>query len=128
MSTPMVFFDLAGPDVEALHTFYAGVFGWEITPGPFPDTRSIAGIPVRAPLPGTIRKDPSDGSPQSMPNLIYFGVDDVAATLARIEAHGGAIHAPRFEVPGVVVLGLFKDPAGKPMGLVEMQDGKPKVP
>jgi predicted enzyme related to lactoylglutathione lyase len=36
--------------------------------------------------------------------------------------------APRFEVPGVVVLGLFTDPAGNSMGLVEMQDGKPKIP
>ena len=126
MSTPIVFFDLAGPDVEALADFYAEVFGWEITPGPFPDTRAIAGIPARSPLPGTIRKD--DGGPHSMPNLIYLGVEDVTATLAKVEAHGGSIHAPRFEIPGVVVLGMFKDPAGKPMGLVEMQDGKPKIP
>jgi hypothetical protein len=34
----------------------------------------------------------------------------------------------RFEVPGVVVLGLFKDPDGNPMGLVEMENGKAKVP
>ncbi len=33
-----------------------------------------------------------------------------------------------FEVPGVVIRGLFKDPAGNPMGLVEMLDGPPKVP
>jgi hypothetical protein len=101
---------------------------WEIAPGPFPDTRSIVGVPIRVPLPGSIRKDPSDGSPQSMPNLVYVGVEDVTATLAKIEAHGGAIHAPRFEVPGVVVLGLFKDPAGKLMGLIEMHDGRPKIP
>jgi len=55
-------------------------------------------------------------------------VDDVNAMLAEIESNGGSIDVPRFEVPGVVVLGLFKDPAGNPMGLVEMQDGKPKVP
>jgi hypothetical protein len=36
--------------------------------------------------------------------------------------------APRFEVPGVVVLGLFRDPAGNPMTLVEMHDGRPKIP
>ncbi len=126
MTTPIVFFDLAGPDAGALSSFYAEVFGWDITPGPFPGTHNITGIPARSPLPGTIRQD--DGGPQGMPNLIYLGVEDVTATLAKIEAHGGSIHAPRFEVPGVVVLGMFKDPAGKPMGLVEMQDGKPKIP
>jgi hypothetical protein len=35
---------------------------------------------------------------------------------------------PRFEVKGVVVIGLFTDPAGNTMGLVEMKDGKPVVP
>ena len=59
---------------------------------------------------------------------IYIGVDDVAATLAEVAVNGGTIDAPRFEVPGVVVIGLFKDPAGNPMALVEMQDGKPKIP
>jgi len=35
---------------------------------------------------------------------------------------------PRTEVPGVVVVALFTDPAGNRMGLVEMDGGKPKVP
>ncbi|MEM9404002.1 MAG: hypothetical protein AAGA44_16140 [Pseudomonadota bacterium] len=45
-----------------------------------------------------------------------------------IEEAGGSIDAPRFEVPGVVVLGLFRDPAGNPMGLVEMDGDDPRVP
>ena len=69
----------------------------------------------------SIRKDPAQ-------KIIYIGVKDVAAKLTEIKAKGGSIDAPRFEVPGVVVLGLFKDPAGNAMGLVEMKDGKPKVP
>jgi uncharacterized protein len=128
MSAPIVFFDLVGPDLEQQASFYAAVFGWETTPGPFPSARAITPVPVRSPLPGTLRQDPNDGSAQSMRALIYVGVDDVTATLAAIEANGGVIHAPRFEVPGVVVLGLFKDPAGTPMGLVELQDGQPKIP
>ncbi len=128
MSAPIVFFDLPCIDLDKQAAFYETVFGWRITPGPFPQTRSIQPFPVRSPLPGTLRQDPMDGSAQSMPALIYLGVEDVTATLASIEANGGAVHAPRFEVPGVVVLGLFKDPAGNPMGLVEMDGGKPKVP
>ena len=33
-----------------------------------------------------------------------------------------------WDVKGVVVLGLFRDPAGNPMGLVEMDGNQPKVP
>lgn len=56
-------------------------------------------------------------------------MSDVAATLAEIELRGGKTVAPRFEVPGVVVLGLFTDPAGNAMGLVELTaDGKTRIP
>lgn len=115
MPAPIVFFDIAGPDTEALQRFYRLVFDWDFTTaGQFHAT-------VTSPLPSAIRMDLAE-------QRVYLGVDDVAAKLADIVAHGGAIDSPRFEVPGVVVLGLFRDPAGNPMGLVEMQDGKPKIP
>ncbi|HVY02385.1 MAG TPA: VOC family protein [Caulobacterales bacterium] len=128
MPAPLVFFDIAGPDMEGLAEFYAAVFGWDITPGtPFPGAGAIAPIPVLDPLPGTLRRSDADDDPQFR-KVIYVGVEDVAATLAAVAAQGGAIHAPRFEVPGVVVLGLFKDPAANVIGLVEIAGGKPKIP
>jgi hypothetical protein len=36
--------------------------------------------------------------------------------------------APRFAAPGVVILGLFTDPAGNRMGLVEIADGRAVIP
>ena len=78
-------------------------------------------MPVVSPLPGLIRPDPAE-------KRIYIGVEDIAAKLEEIVERGGLVDAPRFEVPGVVVLGLFKDPAGNPMALVEMENGKPKIP
>lgn len=113
---PIVFFDIAGPDLESQRTFYREVFGWESAP-----TGHVAAPVAGAPLPGFLRTDPPDV-------LIYFGVADVTATLMRIEAVGGAIAVPRFEVPGVVVLGLFSDPAGNRLGLVEMNGDTPKIP
>jgi uncharacterized protein len=112
---PIVFFDLAGPKVEELKAFYADLFGWKS------DAAGQFTIPVTAPIPSAFRQDPTD-------KRIYIGVDNVAKKLDEIKSRGGSIDAPRFEVKGVVVLGLFKDPAGNSMGLVEMQDGKPKVP
>jgi hypothetical protein len=78
-------------------------------------------VPVSSPLPATLRADPAE-------KRLYFGVEDVAAKLVEIEALGGTVDARRFEVPGVVVLGLFKDPAGNPLGLVEIVGGRPKIP
>lgn len=115
MSAPVVFFDIAGPDTEKLSAFYKNVFAWDIAlDGRF----SVA---VASPLPATVRKDPSE-------KVIYLGVEDVTATLGKVVANGGTIDALRFEVKGVVVLGLFKDSAGNRMGLVEMKDGKAKIP
>ncbi len=117
MPAPIVFFDIAGPDAAALNAFYADVFGW--TMGGPGGTFSVA---VTAPLHAAIRQDPAE-------KRLYIGVEDIAATLTAIAARGGAVHAPRFEVKGVVVLGLFADPAGNAMGLVELNaGGTTKIP
>ena len=59
---------------------------------------------------------------------VYVGVDDITATLARVKERGGTIRFLRLEVPGRVVLAVFKDPAGNSVGLVELENGKAKVP
>jgi predicted enzyme related to lactoylglutathione lyase len=115
MTTPIVFVDIAGPDDEALRTFYASVFGWQA------DGAGKFVAPVATPIHGAIRRDPAE-------KRIYLGVADVSATLSQVEAAGGSIDVPRFEVPGAVVLGLFRDPAGNPMGLVELDGDKPRIP
>ncbi len=115
MTQPIVFFDIAGTDDEALKNFYSSVFDWEI------DETGQFSVPVTTPIQGSIRKDPAE-------KRIYVGVPDVTACLALIEQSGGSIDVPRFEVPDVVVLGLFRDPAGNPMGLVEMDGDRPRIP
>jgi len=129
MSAPIVFFDIAGPDLGKLNAFYAEVFDWPIAPHPmFPEQSSSVGpVPVISPLPGALRQEQPDHDPQ-FAKVIYLGVEDITASLAKVGAAGGTVHQPRFEVPGVVVLGMFKDPAGNVMGLVEIKDGKPIVP
>jgi predicted enzyme related to lactoylglutathione lyase len=115
MAQPIVFFDIAGPDDAALRDFYSSVFGWEL------DQAGQFSAPVDTPIKCAIRKDPTE-------KRIYLGVPDVTAFLALIEQSGGTVEVTRFEVPGVVVLGLFRDPAGNPMGLVEMDGDNPRVP
>ena len=117
MPAPIVYFDIAGPADAKQAAFYEKIFGWTAGRG------GVVSVPVTGPqLSGTLRNDPAA-------KVIYIGVPDVAATLKEITATGGKVVAPRFEVKGVVVLGLFTDPAGNTMGLVELTaDGKTKVP
>jgi uncharacterized protein len=113
---PIVFFDIAGPDLAGQKAFYEAVLGIQT------DAMGQFQVPaVGASIPALLRTDPKE-------TIVYFGVDDINATLQTAIANGGKVHAPRFVVPGVVVLGLFVDPAGNRVGLVEMKDGKPIVP
>jgi uncharacterized protein len=116
-AAPVVFFDIAGPDMDTQRRFYSNVFAWKVDPA--------GGVKIQltgSTLSGVLRADPAD-------KVMYIGVKDVTASLAQVVANGGSIQAPRFEVPGVVILGLFRDPAGNLMGLVELgDDGKPKLP
>jgi predicted enzyme related to lactoylglutathione lyase len=72
-------------------------------------------------LNGILRADP-------MERMIYLGVPDVKAALEQVVGHGGKIIAPRFDVKGVVAPGLFADPAGNRMGVVEMNGDTPVIP
>lgn len=121
MPAPIVFFDIAGPDSSTIKQFYSDLFAWEV--GQDGNLTVPIASPTEAPpsLMGTFRQDPSE-------KVIYIGVDDITAKLNEVVAKGGEITQPRFEVPGVVILGLFKDPAGNRIGLVEMENGVVKVP
>ena len=46
--------------------------------------------------------------------LGYIGVDDVDQTVAAIEAAGGKVHAPAWDIPGIGRLAMVADPQGIP--------------
>lgn len=114
---PIVFFDIAGPDLASQKSFYDAVFGIKADPaGQFQ-------VPtVGATIPGLLRTE------QTKETMVYFGVEDINATLEKVVANGGTVFSPRAEIPGVVILSLIVDPAGNRVGLVEMKDGRAIVP
>jgi len=120
MPAPIVFFDIAGPELVKQAQFYREVFGWQT------DAGGNFSVPTTTPLRGALRVEDPKENP--IERVIYLGVPDINATLAAIAAHGGKAVLPRLEVPGVAILALFTDPAGNRMGLVEMDGDKAKVP
>ena len=112
---PVVFFSIFGPSGSELQRFYADVFEWKSSA-----TGDVV-VPVTSPLMGNI----GQGMPET---LGYIGVADITTTLQKVTTHGGTIRYPRTEVRGRVVLGMFKDPAGNSVGLVEMENGTAKIP
>ncbi|HEX3917601.1 MAG TPA: VOC family protein [Caulobacteraceae bacterium] len=119
---PIVFFDIAGTAQNNLAAFYKTVFDWDAD-----GQGRLTPVPVASPLPGLLRVEQAGQQPVAE-RVLYIGVPDIPAALAKITANGGQIVLPRTEVPGVVVIALFRDPAGNRMGLVEMAGDKPKVP
>ena len=101
---PIVFLNVAGPESAKLAEFYSKLFGWNR--GPDGNWQ----VPVTGPLSGTVRA----GDPARSGLMSQFA--DVATTLAAVAANGGTVDAPRFEVPGVAVLGSLKDPGRQPDG------------
>jgi uncharacterized protein len=49
--------------------------------------------------------------------LVYIGTDDIAESLARIEANGGKTIQPELEIPGTGWFAIFSDPMGNSLAL-----------
>ena len=114
---PIVHFELMGPDAEALSRFYRTMFGWK--------TEAVPGLEDYLMIPAD---DAGVGGAigqgdEHMPSYqaIYVQVDSVDEHLARAGAAGGTVVVPRTVVPGMVSFGMFRDPAGNLIGLVEAE-------
>ena len=111
----IVHWELMGPDGAALQSFYGDLFDWksEAVPG-FDDYYMVA--EESSGLSGAVGKG-SEQMPQYQ--TLYIEVPDVDAHLAKAEELGGKTIMPRTVVPDVVTFGLFADPAGNMVGVVE---------
>jgi predicted enzyme related to lactoylglutathione lyase len=109
--------DLQTTDQEAAKTFYSGLFGWTYDDQPMPpdavysmaqiDQENVAAI---APQPPELRGVPP------MWNT-YIAVDSVDDAVARVEAAGGQIAMPAFDVAEAGRMAFVLDPGGAAVGL-----------
>ena len=111
----IVHFELMGPDGDKLAAFYGDLFGWKLAPTPGFDAYNMTD-PEETGIGGAIGQG-NENMPQYQ--TIYVQVESVDEHLAKAEGAGGTTVVPRTEVPGTVTFGLFTDPAGNLVGVVE---------
>ena len=114
-------FSINADDVPRARAFYEAVFGWTFTPwGPpgFYQTRSSGGGHL-----GALQDRRTIGG-RAMPGIeMTFGVEDLAATMAAIEAHGGKLMMQPFLIEGVGRLIFFQDSEGNVAGAMQYEGG-----
>lgn len=115
MAHKVVHWELMGSNGTELRNFYAELFGWDPQPlEAVEDYFFISGDETG--IGGAIGT-----GPERMPSYqtIYVGVPDVDAHLAKAEAAGGKVVVSKQTIPEVVTFGIFSDPAGNLVGVVE---------
>ena len=119
MGQPVVHFEIMGTDLGKLRSFYSGLFGWEIdadNPMNYGMVDREGNVtPDGIGIGGGIGEMP-DGAPGYV--TVYIEVPDVEAALAKAESLGGSrLMGPQQPMDGLVI-GLFADPEGHPVGVV----------
>jgi predicted enzyme related to lactoylglutathione lyase len=112
MKHPVMWFEVLGKDAGKLCQFYGSLFGWS-----FVGNTSTYGV-----MKANDRGIPG-GVGASYPGTrewvtFYVETPDVTASLAQAEQLGGRIVMPRTVLPQVT-LGIFEDPEGHAIGLIE---------
>jgi predicted enzyme related to lactoylglutathione lyase len=119
MGQPVVHFEIIGKDVDKLRAYYSDLFGWKIDA----DNPMNYGIVSREEnvsadgigIGGGVGSAP-DGYSGHV--TFYVEVPDVEAALAKAESLGGSRMMGPEKVMEQVEIGLFNDPEGHLVGVV----------
>ncbi len=98
-------------DLEQGKAWYSAVLGV----APYFDQPYYAGYAVGGFELGLV----PDGTPGSDGSRVYWGVDDIAAEVARIVALGGVLSSPVQDVGGGIQVAELSDPFGNMLGLID---------
>ncbi len=115
MGHPIVHIELSAKDVAAAKAFYNQVFGWEMQD--FPEMNYVTFSSGEG-APGGGFNQVSEQVPAGS-TVLYINTEDIGASMAAIEAHGGKRTAPDIDIPGVGVIAWFTDPSGNLMSLLK---------
>lgn len=120
----IVHFEIHSSDPDRAQKFYEEVFGWGIqSAGPqFGGYRLITTGPAGQAVNGGLLQRqgaaPQGGEPVNA-FVCTIQVDDIDATLERIQKAGGAHATDKMNIPGVGTLAYRKDPDGNIFGVLQ---------
>lgn len=105
-----VWVDLASTDAAASRDFYSNLFGWQVEVNPDPlyggyGLAKVGGMDAAGIGPGQDPNAPTSWS-------LYLGTEDVDDLAKRVQAAGGTVVAPPFDVGDQGRMAVFQDPAG----------------
>jgi hypothetical protein len=120
MGQPVVHFEVIGQDGEKLQSYYSELFGWEIdanNPMRYGIVQREGNVsPEGVGIGGGIGVGPGGDYPGHV--TFYVGVPDVEAALAKTESMGGTRVMGPEKVMETIEIGLFHDPEGHLVGVV----------
>jgi len=105
-----IWVDLSSTDAAGSREFYGKLFGWKVEASPDPkfggyavaqvDGKDVAGIgPAQTP-----------GAPSAW--MVYVGTNDSEATAKKVQAAGGTVVVPPFDVADQGRMAVYQDPSG----------------
>jgi predicted enzyme related to lactoylglutathione lyase len=115
MGLPVVHFEVIGKDAQKLQSFYGDLFDWKIDASNPMGYGMVEATEGRG-IPGGVGQVNDEPHPRV---LFYVSTTDIPDSLAKAEKLGGKTLMQRTELAGGTILGLFADPEGNPIGLVE---------
>jgi len=114
MGASVVHFEIIGGTGNQLEKFYSELFGWKINSN---NPMKYGVVDTRG-GPRGINGGVGPATDGSKRVSIYAQVNDLHATLDRVEKLGGKTILPPSDVPGGPKLAMFADPAGNITGLL----------
>jgi predicted enzyme related to lactoylglutathione lyase len=115
-SAPIVHLEFKTFDFARASAFYAKVFAWRTEQNASSTYMKLDA--EEGPSAGWVRAEVS----QAPGPLAYIVVDDLAATLAEVEAGGGRVLVPKLPFAGGGEIALFADPDGNVVAIWMRKD------
>ena len=111
---PIVHVEISAKDRKESAEFYSKVFGWQMQ---HIDEMSYTtfGTGDEGEVGGGLNPVTDENPAGTV--TVYIGADDIEATLAEIEAHGGKKVMDKMEIPGMGWFAFFQDPTGNTLAL-----------
>jgi predicted enzyme related to lactoylglutathione lyase len=114
MANSVSWFEIIGKDGPKLRGFYGNLFDWHFHEAPGIDYGMLDAAP------GGIGGGIGSGTGTGQSYVaVFVQVDDINASLQKVEELGGKTLIPRTVVPSQVIFAMFSDPEGHYVGLTE---------